>query len=107
MAEQAYRIMLSETFLHSCSSIDKIIAKAESEATLYSFNKEQRELLVDLLYNRINQIVTRFEQLLLNFNYIYTKKLSVPIEKFGYDEKLEAILRPDNTINNLDMNAVD
>lgn len=107
MAEQAYRIMLSETFLHSCSLIDKIIAKAELEANYNSFTKEQRELLVDLLYNRINQIVTKFEQLLFNFNYIYTKRLSVPIEKFGYDEKLEFLLYPDNTTNNLDMNAVD
>ena len=107
MAEQSYRNVLSKTFLDSCLLIDKLIAKAESEANYHSFNKEQRELLVDLLYNRINQIVTRFEQLLLNFNYIYTKKLSVPIEKFGYDEKLESILRPDNTTNNLDMYAVD
>lgn len=107
MAEQAYRTMLSETFLHSCSLIDKIITKAETEASLYSFTEEQRELLVDLLYNRINQIVTKFEQLLFNFNYIYTKRLSVPIEKFGYDEKLEFLLYPDNTTNNLDMNAVD
>lgn len=107
MAEQAYRTMLSETFLDSCSLIDKIITKAESEANQYSFTKEQRELLVDLLYNRINRIVTKFEQLLFNFNYIYSKKLSVPIEKFGYDEKLEFLLQPDNTIHNLDMNAVD
>jgi hypothetical protein len=107
MDEQAYRIMLSETFLHSCSLIDKIIIKAETEANTNSFTEEQRELLVDLLYNRINRIVMKFEQLLFNFNCIYGKKLSVPIEKFGYDEKLESILRPDKTSNNLDMNAVD
>ncbi len=107
MAEQAYRNVLSKTFLDSCSSIDKIIAKAESEANYHSFTKEQREILVDLLYNRINQIVTRFEQLLFNFNHIYTKRLRVPIEKFGYDEKLEFLLQPINTSNNLDMNAID
>ena len=107
MAEQAYRNVLSKTFLDSCSLIDKIIAKAESDASHYSFTKEQREFLIDLLYNRINQIVTKFEQLLFNFNHIYTKNLRVPIEKFGYDEKLEFLLQPINTSNNLDMNAVD
>ena len=107
MAEEAYRTLLSESFLDSCSLIDKIIAKAESEANRHSFNKEHRELLVDLLYNRINRIVTRFEQLLSNFNYIYGKKLDVPIETFGYDEKLESLLSQNNTSNNLDMDAVD
>ena len=107
MAEQAYRNVLSKTFLDSCLLIDKLIAKAESEANYHSFTKEQREMLVDLLYDRINQIVTKFEQLLFNFNHIYTKRLSVPIEKFGYDEKLEFLLQPNNITNNLDMDAVD
>uniref|UniRef100_A0A6C0B3H0 Uncharacterized protein n=1 Tax=viral metagenome TaxID=1070528 RepID=A0A6C0B3H0_9ZZZZ len=107
MAEQAYRTLLSNTFLDSCSLIDRIITKAESEIKNQSFSKENRELLVDLLYNRINRIVTKFEQLLFNYNCIYGKHLKVPTETFGYDEKLEALLSSDVISNNLDMEAVD
>jgi hypothetical protein len=107
MAEQAYRRVLSTTFLDSCSLIDRIITNAESEVKQQSFNKENRELLVDLLYNRINRVVTKFERLLLNYNHTYGKNLNVPIEIFGYDERLELLLSDDIISNNLDMEAID
>ena len=107
MAEQAYRRVLSTTFLDSCSLIDRIIANAESEVKQQSFNKENRELLVDLLYNRINRVVTKFERLLLNYNHTYNRTLNVPIEIFGYDERLQLLLSDDIISNNLDMEAID
>jgi hypothetical protein len=107
MDEQAYRTMLSNTFMDTWLLIDRIIATAKSEIKYESFTKENIESLIDLLYNRINRIVAKFEQLLFNYNCIYGKQLKVPIEIFGYDEKLDALLSCNVISNNLDMEAVD
>ena len=108
MSEKMFRSQLSDYYLKTCDVIDKIIDEAKKDIIRENYNKEKKQLIVDLVYNRINRLVTKFEELLLQFNILYKKRIIISLDSFGHNEKLDYLLNLEETKEeNLDMDSID
>ena len=108
VSEKTFRLQLSSFYLQTCYIIDKILDEAEKHIIEANYEKEKKEIIVDLAYNRINSIVTKFEELLFRFNVIHKKRLIVSLNSFGYNEKLDSLLSLEEIEQqNIDMNSID
>jgi len=108
VSERTFRIQLSSFYLQVCDIVDKILDEAEKHIIEANYEKEKKEIIVDLAYNRINSIVTKFEELLFRFNIIHKKRLVVSLDSFGYNEKLDSLLSLEQIEqHNIDMNSID
>ena len=108
LSERLFRIQLSSFYLQVCDIIDKILDESEKHIIEANYEKEKKEIIVDLAYNRINSIVTKFEELLFRFNIIHKKRLVVSLDSFGYNEKLDSLLCLEKIQQqNIDMNSID
>lgn len=108
MSEKMFRSQLSDYYLKTCDVIDKIIDEAKKDIIRENYNKEKKQLIVDLVYNRINRLVTKFEELLFEFNILYKKRIIISLDSFGHNEKLDYLLSLEETKEqNLDMDSID
>jgi len=108
VSEKTFRLQLSDFYLRTCHIIDKILDEAEKHIIEAKYEKEKKEIIVDLAYNRINRLVTKFEELLFQFNIIHRKRIIVSLDSFGYNEKLDFLLSLEETKEqNIDMNSID
>jgi hypothetical protein len=108
VSEKTFRIQLSNFYLETCYIVDKILDEAEKHIIEAGYEKEKKEIIVDLAYNRINSLVTKFEELLFRFNIIHNKRLIISLDSFGYNEKLDFLLSlEDLKEESIDMNSID
>jgi hypothetical protein len=108
MSEKMFRSHLADYYLKTCDVIDKIIDEAKKDIIIEKYDKEKKQLIVDLVYNRINRLVTKFEELLFQFNRLYKKRIIISLDSFGYNEKLDYLLSLEETKEeNLDMDSID
>jgi hypothetical protein len=108
VSERTFRLQLSNFYLEVCNIIDKILDEAEKHIIEANYEKEKKEIIVDLAYNRINSLVTKFEELLFRFNVIHKKRLVISLNSFGYNEKLDSLLCLEEIEEqNIDMNSID
>jgi len=108
VSEKMSRSQLADYYLQTCDVIDKILDEAKNDIIREKYDKEKKKIIVDLVYNRINRIVTKFEELLIKFNTIYKKRIIISLDSFGYNEKLDYLLALEETTEqNLDMDSID
>ena len=108
MSEKMSRSQLSDYYLQTCDIIDKILDEAKKDIIKEKYDKEKKKLIVDLVYNRINRLITKFEELLIKFNTIYKKRIIISLDSFGYTEKLDYLLSLEETKEqNIDMDSID
>lgn len=108
VSEKMFRSQLASYYLKTCDVIDKILDEAKNDIIRENYDKEKKEIIVDLVYNRINRIVTKFEELLFQFNVLYKKRIIISLDSFGYNEKLDYLLTLEETKEqNLDMDSID
>ncbi len=108
VSEKMYRGQLADYYLKTCDVIDKILDEAKNDIIREQYDKEKKKIIVDLVYNRINSIVTKFEELLFKFNILYKKRIIISLDSFGYNEKLDYLLALEETTEqNLDMDSID
>ena len=105
--ETTERKILSKMFTDTCTVIGKLLDQAEKDIIEADFDKEKKELIVDLVYNRINRIIFRFETKIFEFNCIFGKKLSCSVESFGHDEILDILLSLTGKAQSIDVDSVD
>lgn len=108
VSEKMYRGQLADYYLKTCDVIDKILDEAKNDIIREKYDKEKKKIIVDLVYNRINSIVTKFEELLFKFNILYKKRIIISLDSFGYNEKLDYLLALEETTEQkLDMDSID
>lgn len=108
VSEKMFRSQLSSFYLQTCDIIDKILDEAEKHIIEANYEKEKKEIIVDLAYNRINRLVIKFEELLFRFNIIHKKRIIISLDSFGYNEKLDCLLSLEEIEEqNIDMDSID
>jgi len=108
VSEKMFRSQLSSFYLQTCDIIDKILDEAEKHIIEANYEKEKKEIIVDLAYNRINRLVIKFEELLFRFNIIHKKRIIISLDSFGYNEKLDCLLNLEEIEEqNIDMDSID
>ncbi len=108
ISEKMFRSQLADYYLKTCDTIDKILDEAKNDIIREKYEKEKKKIIVDLVYNRINRLVTKFEELLFQFNILYKKRIIISLDSFGYNEKLDYLLSLEEIKEeNLDMDSID
>ena len=110
MKDKTFKIKLSHLIIGGILLLLTIfLLKCNFTPTfINTYDKEKKEIIVDLVYNRINRIVTKFEELLFQFNVLYKKRIIISLDSFGYNEKLDYLLTLEETKEqNLDMDSID
>ena len=88
--------------------IDDIFEQAQTDIIKAQYEDESKEFIIEIIEIRINNLVSRFEDLIFQFNHKYKQNLEVPFEIFSYKYKLEYLLKLEPiTTSEIDVNAVD
>jgi hypothetical protein len=88
--------------------IDDIFEQAQTDIIKAKYEDESKEFIIEIIEIRINNLVSKFEDLIFQFNHKYKQDLEVPFEIFSYKDKLEYLLKlQPTTTSEIDVNAVD
>jgi hypothetical protein len=106
--EKSSRIYISKMFTTIYSVIDKIFKEAETDIIKAKYEDESKEIIIEKIELRINNLLSKFEDLLFQFNYKFKQTIDVPLELFSYQDKIEYLskLQP-TSASEIDVNAVD
>lgn len=88
--------------------IDAIFEQAETDIIKAKYEDESKEFIIEIIETRINNLLSKFEDLIFQFNHKYKQNLEVPFEIFSYKDKLEYLLKLEPiTTSNINMDNVD
>jgi hypothetical protein len=88
--------------------IDDIFEQAQTDIIKAKYEDESKEFIIEIIEIRINNLVSKFEDLIFQFNHKYKQNLEVPFEIFSYKDKLEYLLKLQPiTTSNINMDNVD
>lgn len=107
VTEDMCRIYISKMFISTCSMIDDIFEQAEKDIIKSKYEQESKEFTIEIIEIRVNNLISKFEDLLFQFNHKFKQNLEVPFEIFGHIDKLDSLLTLDNKVSNIDMNCID
>jgi len=106
--EDRCRNYISKMFISTCSMIDDIFEQAEKDIIKSNYEKETKEFIIEIIEKRINNLLSKFEDIIFQFNHKYKQNLEVPFETFSYKDKLEYLLKLEpTTTSNINMDNVD
>jgi len=108
VTEDRCRNYISKMFISTSSMIDAIFEQAQTDIIKAKFKKESKDIIIDLIEIKINNLLSKFEDIIFQFNYKYKQNLEVPFEIFSYKDKLEHLLKlQPTTTSNINMDNVD
>jgi len=105
--EEVCRIFVLKMFNNTWSMINKIIDNAEKDIIKGNYEKDRRQMLIQLVQTRINVFLNKLNESMFIFNYQFNYNISIPIESFDLDEKYDFLLNLDNTNVCTDINSID
>jgi hypothetical protein len=107
VTEDRCRNYISKMFTSTCSIIDDIFEQAEKDIIKSNYEKEIKEFIIENIEIRVNKLLSKFEDLLFQFNYKYKQNLEVPLETFGHIDKLDSLLKLDDKVSEINMDCID
>ena len=110
LSESSYREQLSDSYLMTCQGIDLLLEQGEKSIIAVNYDESEKGKIIDSIYTTINQIVTRFERLLFQYNILFRKNIRVPLDSFGYDDALDllsSLKSNSNENHHLNLESVD
>jgi hypothetical protein len=108
ITEDRCRNYISKMFINTSSMIDAIFEQAQTDIIKAKFKKESKDIIIDLIEIKINNLLSKFEDIIFQFNHKYKQNLEVPFETFSYKDKLEYLLKLEPIItSNINMDAID
>jgi hypothetical protein len=108
VTEDMCRNYISKMFISTCSMIDDIFKQAQIDIIKAKYEDESKEFIIEIIEIRINNLVSKFEDLIFQFNHKYKQNLEVPFEIFSYKDKLDYLLKlQPTTTTNINMDTVD
>lgn len=88
--------------------IDDIFEQAEKDIIKSKYEDESKDFTIEIIEIRVNNLISKFEDLIFQFNHKYKQNLEVPFEIFSYKDKLEYLLKLEpTTTSNINMDNVD
>lgn len=110
LSESSYREQLSDSYLMTCQGIDLLLEQGEKSIIAVNYDESEKGKIIDSIYTTINDIVTRFERLLFQYNALFRKNIRVPLDSFGYDDALDllsSLKSNSNENHHLNLESVD
>lgn len=108
VTEDMCRNYISKMFISTCSMIDDIFEQAQIDIIKAKYEDESKEFTIEIIEIRVNNLISKFEDLIFQFNHKYKQNLEVPFEIFSYKDKLEYLLKLEpTTTSNINMDNVD
>lgn len=107
VTEDMHRNYISKMFISTCSMIDDIFEQAEKDIIKSKYEQETKEFTIEIIEKRINILISKFEDLIFQFNRKYKQDLEVPPETFGHEDKIATLLISGGKQSNIDMDSID
>lgn len=107
VTQKMCRIYISKMFTSTCLMIDSILEEATKNIIKSKYEEESKEFTIEIIELRINRLISKFEDLLFQFNYKFKQNLEVPFEIFGHIDKINDLLNLDNKVSNINMDSID
>jgi len=102
------RIYISKMFTTIYSVIDKILKEAETEIVESKYDQQIKENIIETIKVRIDNLLSRFQDIIIQFNSKFINQIEVSNETFSHIDKLEYLSKLKPTApSEIDVNAVD
>ena len=93
--------------MSTCSMIDDIFEQSQKDIIKSNYEQETKEFIIEIIEIRINKLISKFEDLLFQFNHKFKQNLEIPFEIFGHIDKLDSLLSLDSKLSNINMDCID
>jgi len=107
VTEDMCRDYISKMFMSTCSMIDDIFEQSQKDIIKSDYEKETKEFIIENIEIRVNKLISKFEDLLFQFNHKFKQNLEIPFEIFGHIDKLDSLLSLDSKLSNINMDCID
>jgi hypothetical protein len=90
------------------TTVNKILKEAETEIVESKYDQQIKENIIETSKVRIDNLLSRFQDIIIQFNSKFINQIEVSNETFSHIDKLEYLskLQP-TTPSEIDVNAVD
>jgi hypothetical protein len=106
--EKSSRLYISQMFRTIYSIINKILKEAETEIVESKYDQQIKENIIETSKVRIDNLLSRFQDIIIQFNSKFTNQIEISNETFSHIDKLEYLSKLQPTApSEIDVNAVD
>jgi len=106
--ERSSRLYISQMYRTIYSIINRILTEAEKDIVESKYNQEIKETIIETSKIRIDNLLNRFQDIILQFNSKFINQIEVSNESFSHIDKIEYLLNLQaSSKSEIDMNAID
>ena len=106
--EKSSRLYISQMFRTIYTIINRILKEAETDIIESNYDQEIKENIIETSKIRIDNLLSKFQDILIQFNSKFIDQIEISNETFSHEDKIEYLLtlKP-ITKSEIDVNAVD